>query len=78
MSGSIEMARNLRKQEPGRIVCHANAATTEIIAQRKTARHNGDSPNSKTLLQITRLTRAHGMTETQAGIVSALACGASQ
>lgn len=44
MSGAKEMARNLLAQEPGRVESHAEAADTQIIAQRKPARHNGGTP----------------------------------
>jgi hypothetical protein len=44
MSSKNEMARNLLAQEPGRVDCHALAADTQIIAQRKPARHNGGMP----------------------------------
>jgi hypothetical protein len=40
MVGTNEIARNLLAQEPGRVDCHALAADTQIIAQRKPARHN--------------------------------------
>lgn len=40
MSGKNEVARNLREQEPGRVDSHANAANTQIIAQRKPSRHS--------------------------------------
>jgi hypothetical protein len=41
MVGTNEMTRNLLAQEPGRVDCYALAADTQIIAQRKPARHNG-------------------------------------
>jgi hypothetical protein len=40
MSRKNEVARNLLTQEPGRVESHAKAANTQIIAQRKPARHN--------------------------------------
>jgi hypothetical protein len=46
MSGTNEMARNLLAQEPGRVDCHALAADTQTIAQRKLARHNGGTSYS--------------------------------
>jgi hypothetical protein len=46
MVAKNEMARNLLGQEPGRVDCHALAADTQIIAQRKPARHNGGTPYS--------------------------------
>jgi hypothetical protein len=48
MSGTNEMTRNLLAQEPGRVDCHALAADTQIIAQRKPARHNGGTPYTVT------------------------------
>lgn len=44
MSREIEMARNLLAQEPGRDICHANAANNPKIAQRKRQRHNNGTP----------------------------------
>ena len=41
MSGENKVTRNLLAQEPGRVDSHANAAKTQIIAQRKPSRHNG-------------------------------------
>jgi hypothetical protein len=41
MSRTNEVAWNLLKQEPSRVDSQANAANTQIIAQRKPARHNG-------------------------------------
>jgi hypothetical protein len=41
MSGTNEVARNLLAQEPGGVDSQANAANSQIIAQRKLARHNG-------------------------------------
>ena len=41
MSGANKVARNLLAQEPGRVVSHAIAANTQIIAQRIPSRHNG-------------------------------------
>jgi hypothetical protein len=48
MVGTNEIARNLLMQEPGRVDCHALAADTQIIAQRKPARHNGGTAYSVT------------------------------
>ena len=48
MVGTNEMTRNLLAQEPGRVDCHALAADTQIIAQRKPARHNGGTAYSVT------------------------------
>ena len=44
MSGKNEITRNLLGQEPGRVDCHALAADTQTVAQRKPARHNGGTP----------------------------------
>jgi hypothetical protein len=48
MVGTNEIARNLLAQEPGRVDCHALAANTQIITQRKPARHNGGTSYSVT------------------------------
>jgi hypothetical protein len=48
MVGTNEIARNLLMQEPGWVDCHALAADTQIIAQRKPARHNGGTAYSVT------------------------------
>jgi hypothetical protein len=48
MSGTNEMTRNLLTQEPGRVDCHAFSADTQIITQRKPARHNGGTPYTVT------------------------------
>ena len=44
MSGGKEEARVLLAQEPGRVNCQAVAADTQIVAQRKPARHTGGTP----------------------------------
>lgn len=44
MSGKNAVARNLLEQEPGRDICHANAANNPKIAQQKRKRHNGGTP----------------------------------
>jgi hypothetical protein len=91
MFGTNEMTRNLLAQEPGRVDCHALAADTQIIAQRRPARHNGGTEDtvkttvsgifpivvsgSMTLLQILHLRRLHGLTEAQAQALAALIWG---
>jgi hypothetical protein len=91
MSRTYEMTRNLLEQEPGRVECHALAADTKIIAQRKPARHNGGTEDNvkttvsgifpivvsgtMTRLQILYLRRLHGLTEAQAQALAALIWG---
>jgi hypothetical protein len=91
MSRTYEMTRNLFAQEPGRVECHALAADTQIITQRKPARHNGGTEDNvkttvsgifpivvsgtMTRLQILYLRRLHGLTEAQAQALAALIWG---
>lgn len=44
MIGGNEVTRNLLAQEPGRNICHANAADSPKIAHRKAKRHNAGTP----------------------------------
>jgi len=44
MSGASKMARNLLEQEPGRVECHANAASNPNVAQHKAKRHKSGTP----------------------------------
>jgi hypothetical protein len=91
MSRTNKMTRNLLAQEPGRVDCNALAADTQIITQRKLARHNGGTQDNvkttvsdifpivvsgtMTRLQIIYLRRLHGLNEAQANALAVLIWG---